>query len=86
MKVIELQNVHREEGAIYYFRKFKCDAVMQLPLGDSKMPITFSIETNPLGNKKVEVNLSQPVDYPILPIKNALRTFILIKDEQGKLP
>ncbi|MBP3709464.1 MAG: hypothetical protein J6I73_03540 [Treponema sp.] len=86
MKVLELRNVYREDGAIYYFRKFKGEAVMQLPLGDYKTPITFSIETNPLGKTNIEVQLSQPVDYPVVPIKNALKEFIKIEDLQGKLP
>lgn len=86
MKVLEIRNVYREDGFIYYFRKFKGDAVVQLPLGAQQTPITFSIEVSPLGTKNIEVNLTQPIDYPVIPMKNALKEFISIEDSKGKLP
>lgn len=86
MRVIELRNVYREDGAIYYFRKFKGEAVMEFPNGEVNTPITFSIETNPLGEKKIDIVLLQAANYPVIPIKNALRIFIQKEDERGKLP
>jgi hypothetical protein len=86
MKVLEIRNVYREDGCIYYFRKFKGDAVVQLPLGALETPISFSIEASPLGTKNIEVYFSQPIDYPVIPVKNALKEFIGIEDSKGKLP
>ena len=86
MKVLEIRNVYREDGCIYYFRKFKGDAIVQLPLGALETPITFSIEASPLGTKNIEVNIPQPIDYPVIPVKNALREFIRTEDSEGKLP
>lgn len=86
MKVLEIQNIQREEGAIYYLRKFRGDAVLELPMGNLKAPVSFSIETSPFGEKTIDVSLVKPLDYPVVPVKNALRTFILAEDEQGKLP
>lgn len=86
MKVIELRNVYREDGAIYYFRKFKGEAVLEFPNGEVNTPITFSIETNPLGAKKIDIAILQATNYPLVPIKNALKVFIQNEDAKGKLP
>ncbi|MBQ9630308.1 MAG: hypothetical protein IJR49_01830 [Treponema sp.] len=86
MKVLEIRNILREDGAIYYLRKFRGEAVLDLPMGNLKSPITFSIETSPFGEKTIDVTIAKPLDYPVVPVKNALRTFILAEDEQGKLP
>ncbi|MCK9169352.1 MAG: hypothetical protein M0P01_02950 [Treponema sp.] len=86
MKVLEIRNVYREDGCIYYFRKFRGDAVVQFPLGALETPITFSIEASPLGTKNIEVNINHPIDYPVIPVKNALKEFIGKEDSEGKLP
>ena len=51
MRVIELQNIQREEGQIFYLRKYTCDAVMEFPTSTDTVPIFFSIETSPMGKK-----------------------------------
>ena len=86
MRVLEIRNVYREDGCIYYFRKFKGDAVVQLPVSTLETPITFTIEASPLGTKTIDVELSQTINYPVLPIKKALTDFILLEDKEGKLP
>ena len=86
MKVLEIRNVYREDGCIYYFRKFKGDAVVQLPVATLETPITFSIEASPLGTKDIEVEIVQPIDYPVIPVMNALKEFIRTEDSEGKLP
>ena len=85
MRVVEIRDICREESSIYYLRKFKGEAVIELPGGDFKAPIEFSIETDPLGVKKIDVIISETVNYPVVPIKNALKTYITAADSKGKL-
>ena len=86
MKVLELRNISREEGFIYYRRKFKCDAIIEMGKTTTETPLEFCIESNPLGAKTIEINLSKTLNYPVLPVKKALTEFILTEDSQGKLP
>ena len=86
MRVVEIRNICREEGSIYYLRKFKGDAVIELPGGDFEMPVEFCIETDPLGAKKIDIIISESINYPVVPIKSALKTYIISADSKGKLP
>ena len=86
MRVVEIRNIRREESGIYYLRKFKGEAVIELPGGDFETPVEFSIETDPLGVKKIDVIVSETINYPVVPIKNALKTYITAADSKGKLP
>lgn len=86
MKIVALKNLAREEGYIYYFRKFTADAVVELPTNTFDASIQFSIESSPFGTKNIEIDVSPSVNYPILPIKKALKEFILYEDSEGKLP
>lgn len=83
MKILELNNVVREKGEIYYFRKFTGDAVIALPSGNVTIPISFNIETDPLGRKSIELHFPETMTYPIIPIKKALTQFIKDEDDKG---
>lgn len=86
MRVIEFKNLLREEGEIFYIRKYTCDAVLELPTSTDIVPIFFRIETNPFGQKQIELNVSDKLNYPLLPVKKALLEFILNEDMEGRLP
>ena len=86
MKVVELQNLQREEGQIFYLRKYQCDAVLEFPTSTEVTPIFFSIETNPFGQKTIELSLVKPINYPLLPVKKALLDFIFTEELEGRLP
>ena len=86
MKILELKNLAREEGYIYYRRNFSALALVEIPGATLEAPLEFCIETNPLGQKTIDITLNNNINYPILPVKKALREFILLQDNEGKLP
>lgn len=86
MKILELKNLAREEGYIYYRRNFSALALVEIPGSTLEAPLEFCIETNPLGQKTIDITLNNNINYPILPVKKALREFILLQDNEGKLP
>jgi len=86
MKVAEFKNLQREEGQIFYLRKYNCVAVLELPIETEEVAIFFSIETDPFGRKNIELSITKQVNYPLLPVKKALAEFILSEDEEGRLP
>lgn len=86
MKILEFTNINREEGYIYYMRKFSAIALIQIPGNTLEEPVSFNIETSPLGTKNIEVYISKQINYPVIPIKKALVNYILEEDKEGKLP
>lgn len=86
MKILELNNLYREEGYIYYMRKFTGNVLIQIPGNTLSSPVTFTIETNPFGQKTIEIEIGSALNYPVLPIKKALTDYILDEDKEGRLP
>ena len=86
MKVVELQNLQREEGQIFYLRKYTCDVILELPTSQEKVPVFFSIETSPMGKKIIEISFLEKVNYPLIPVKKALMEFIFTEELEGRLP
>ena len=86
MRILELKNLYREEGYIYYMRKFSGVALIQIPGDTLQAPVSFSIETSPFGTKTIDIEVSSTLNYPLLPIKKALETFIITEDNEGRLP
>lgn len=86
MKIVGLTNVSREEGYIYYMRKFSGIALIQIPGNTLQAPVSFFIETSPLGTKSISVSIRNKLNYPILPVRKALADYILEEDREGKLP
>jgi len=86
MKILELKQIQRADEGIYYRRKFTAEAVIELPASNFDIPISFTIETGPLGNKDLYIDFFKTLDYPVIPLKKALTEKILTMDSEGKLP
>ncbi|MBQ6029057.1 MAG: hypothetical protein IJL24_05965 [Treponema sp.] len=86
MTVLALKNVVREPGAIYYIRRYRATANLKLPTEIVDSNIEFSIETGPLGDKIIDVELVSQPNYPALPIVKALKEYINENDNAGTLP
>lgn len=86
MTVLALKNVEREPGAIYYIRRYRAIANLKLPTEIVDSNIEFSIETGPLGDKIIDVELLTQPNYPALPIVKALKDYINENDNAGTLP
>jgi hypothetical protein len=48
--------------------------------------IEFSLETKPTGAKEIVVTVQDDIDYPLVPLKAALKKAILALDRDAKLP
>ncbi|MBO5137198.1 MAG: hypothetical protein J6B81_01685 [Spirochaetaceae bacterium] len=87
MQIINLNNIKRTEGVIYYRRQYTAEAELQMPNRIESLAVNFTIETDPIGNKLFEIDFDpNTISYPLLPLKKALKEFILIKDNNGELP
>lgn len=88
MKVLELQSIQRDEFGLYYRRIFTADVLLELLSKQIKAPISFIIETSPLGTKTIDVDIdaNNLLNYPLLPVTSAIRKYIQELDAQGGLP
>lgn len=85
MEVLKLYDVQCEERHIYYRKKYNAIAEISLPLKVTNLPINFVIEVEPMGTKNVELSFDRTIDYPLLPVIKALKTFILEMDKKDQL-
>ncbi len=76
----------RDETFIYYRKTFLGDAVIELPLVTTTVPIEFVIEMSPLGTKTIDIEFKGSFDYPLLPVLKELKELILNEDYEGRLP
>lgn len=88
MKVLELNQIHTDENYIYYRRNYTASAKLELLSKTLDAPISFTIEMGPFGDKIIFVDIAPgtDIDYPLIPVKSALKTFILTMDNEGRLP
>jgi len=84
--ISDLLDITRKENFIYYRREFHARAIYDLPDGKREGKIEFTIETEPTGKKDITVRLVDSVEYPLLPIIQALKELIKSMDYEGKLP
>ena len=78
MKVLELHSITKEDGYIYYIHHYKATARIEFLVSHVEIPISFTVEMNPLGIRTV--------DYPVIPLNKALKEFIDEMSKEGKLP
>lgn len=86
MTVQDIQDIESEHGDVFYMRKYKAFAIIDLPTATIKTPIKFNIETTPLGERLIKVFLQESINYPDLPLRKALIEFIDNADMMGKIP
>ena len=88
MKVLQIDKIQIDDTYIYYRRNYTAEANIELVQKNFLANIFFTIETDPFGQKVIYVDFEKgtDIDYPIIPIKSALKKFILDMDNRGELP
>lgn len=86
MKVLELKNVSRKDVPIYYRREFQAEAVFQFMETKTESLIDFALEQTPMGSMRVHVEFLEKPEYPVIPLLQVLKTYILALDKEGGLP
>lgn len=86
MKILEIKDLSREETGLYYRRNFTGCAVIEIPLRIAEVPLFFIIETGPMGNKDIDIEFKENIEYPLLPILKDIKEHIFSLDREGKLP
>jgi hypothetical protein len=86
MEIKRINNITRKDVPIYYRRLFSGSLEIELLGKIVKRNIDFTIETLPTGLSQVSVTIAEPLDYPLVPLMQKLKQFIVNLDETGCLP
>ena len=74
MKVLELHSITKEDGYIYYIHHYKAQAKIEFLANVVDVPISFTVEMNPLGIRTVDLDpLPKDIEYPVIPLNKALK-------------
>jgi len=86
MKVICIKDMIRKDVPIYYRLLFTGVAVIEFNQKPSDFRIDFSIEIKPTGQKEINVNFIDTLDFPLVPVVKELKQYIADMDNAGGLP
>jgi hypothetical protein len=86
MKILQVKDIQRKDVPIYYRRLFSGIVVLELLNKTVERAMDFTIETKPTGARDIFVTLAEPVDYPLVPLMNAVKKHLTDLDDSGGLP
>ena len=86
MKVHSIDQLTRKDIPLYYRNEYEGLGYIEFSTGERRrVPLEFTVEIKPTGERVVEVKLKERVDYPLLPIIHALKEKIKILERNGEL-
>lgn len=86
MKLITINNINKKDSPIYYRNEYSADSVFMLAGKDPvEVPISFSIELSPTGEKILTVKITGKIDYPLIPVLKILREELNAMERKGLL-
>ncbi|HKL87276.1 MAG TPA: hypothetical protein VJ861_13190 [Treponemataceae bacterium] len=86
MIILDISDINRKENFIYYRREFTATVLFDLLGRNTPANIEFVIETAPTGKKNVQIKFIETVDYPLIPLVQALKIQLIDLDNEQKLP
>lgn len=87
MQVLEINTITREESQLFYMNRYSGTAIVEVMADKITIPLTFSIEISPLGQRTIKIDFSQEsLNYPVMPIKKSLKEYINQLSLEGNLP
>ena len=86
MKVIEIRSLARKETGLYYRREFSGTAVLETRGESGEYPLSFVIETKPVGAPDISVYLEADPAWPLIPVVTSIKHLVHQLDREGKLP
>ena len=69
----DIIDIKKKNSLIYYREEFEATAVYNILEREQRGKIGFLIEVNPIGQKQLFLQLIDKPDYPVLPIRLALK-------------
>lgn len=86
MKVYSIDQLKKKDIPLYYRNEYEGWGDIEFTAGDRRqIPLEFTIEIKPTGERVIDVKLKDRIDYPLLPVIRALKEKIRILEENGDL-
>ncbi len=86
MIVEDIIDIEKKNSLIYYREEFQAVVIYNILDNEQQGRIDFLIEVNPIGQKKLFLELIDKPDYPILPIRLELKEKIQRLIDSSTLP
>ena len=86
LRILEIKNIERKDVPIYYRRFYTGFLILELFKKQEERQIEFMIEIKPTGHKEISITLNEAIDYPLVPLMNAIKQYIHDLDSEGGLP
>lgn len=86
MKLLAINNIVKKDSPIYYRNEYSAVSDFILMGADAvNIPIFFSIEMAPTGEKTIDVQVTDKIDYPLVPVLRTLKEEITSMERKGLL-
>lgn len=86
MIVHGISKLTKKDIPLYYRNEYEGFGDLKFPTGERcSVPLFFSVEIKPTGERVVQVQIKNRIDYPLLPIIRALKAEIFSMEKDGKL-
>lgn len=87
MKLLDIKDITYIESPVLYFREYTGFALFEMADKESKkIEIKFTLESQSMGPPLVNVEFTNNVDYPLLPLIRSLKSYVMKLDKNGELP
>ena len=86
MTVLGLNDVHLKDSPVHYRSEYRAAALIHFTGKQEEIPVLFSIEHTATGTVDIVVKVRERINYPLLPVLGALKTYISDMYSEGKLP
>jgi hypothetical protein len=86
MRLLNINHIEKKDVPLYYRNEYTAVSEFEL-IGNSvtNIPINFSVEMTPTGEKLIYIKIKQNIDYPIIPILRVLKEEIILLERKGQL-
>ena len=86
MKVHGIEQLTKKDIPLYYRNEYEGLGDLEYPTGERlRVPLEFTVELKPTGERIIAVKLKERIDYPLLPVLQALKDKIKILESNGDL-
>ncbi len=87
MKLLDINDVAYIESPVLYFREYTGLALFKMADKKSKeIRIKFTLESQSMGPPLVNIEFTDSVDYPLMPLIRSLKSQVMKLDKNGGLP
>jgi hypothetical protein len=86
MTVHKINNLKKKDIPLYYRNEYEGLGEIEISAGEFlTIPLEFTVEIKPTGERVVSVKVKQRIDYPLLPLIKAIKEKVIIMEKNGEL-